>query len=50
MDLNMLVLTDGGRERTAAEHQALQREAGLEPVAVIPTRDPISLVEAVVPG
>src|SRR5919201_5392731 len=49
MDLNMLVLTDGGRERTAAEHQALQSDAGLEPVAVIPTRGPISLVEAAVP-
>ena len=49
LDLNMLVLTDGGRERTATEHQALQREAGLEPVAVTPTRGPISLVEAAVP-
>lgn len=46
----MLVLTDVGRERTAAEHEALQAEAGLEPVAVIPPRDPISLVEAAVPS
>jgi hypothetical protein len=50
MDLNMLVLTDGGRERTAAEHQALQSDAGLEPLGVIPTRGPISLVEAAVPA
>ena len=49
MDLNMLVLT-GGRERTAAEHAALQREAGLEPLPIIPTRGPISLVEALIPS
>ncbi len=48
MDINMMVLTEGGRERTAAEHAALQREAGLEPLGVIPTRGPISLVEAAV--
>lgn len=48
MDLNMLVLTDGGRDRTAAEHQALQSDAGLEPLGVISTRGPISLVEAAV--
>ena len=49
MDINMLVLTEGGRERTAAEHANLQKEAGLEPLGSIPTRSPISLVEAAVP-
>ena len=29
--------------------EALQSEAGLEPLGVIPTRGPISLVEAAVP-
>ena len=37
------------RQRTAAEHANLQKEAGLEPLGSIPTRSPISLVEAAVP-
>jgi SAM-dependent methyltransferase len=51
-DLTMLVLTDGGRERTAAEYEALLREAGFHthgttrsmgPVAVIKAQKPTAL-------
>lgn len=44
-DLNMLVLT-GGCERTEADYAQLLDMAGLELEAVIPTRSPISVLEA----
>jgi SAM-dependent methyltransferase len=46
MDLQMLVMT-GGRERTAAEYRALLAAAGFELTRVIPTKSPVSIVEAV---
>jgi len=49
MDLQMLVMT-GGRERTAAEYRALLAAAGFEMTKVIPTRSPVSIVEAVKAG
>ncbi|HLL74380.1 MAG TPA: methyltransferase [Pyrinomonadaceae bacterium] len=49
MDLQMLVMT-GGRERTAAEYRALLAEAGFEMTNVIPTKSPVSIVEAVKAG
>lgn len=49
MDLQMLVMT-GGRERTAAEYRALLARAGFEMTGVIPTRSPVSIVEAVKAG
>jgi SAM-dependent methyltransferase/DNA-binding transcriptional ArsR family regulator len=49
MDLQMLVMT-GGCERTAAEYRALLAAAGFEMIAVIPTRSPVSIVEAVKAG
>jgi O-methyltransferase/methyltransferase family protein len=45
-DINMMV-TVGGQERTEAQYAALFAAAGLEMVRVIPTRSPISLIEAV---
>jgi O-methyltransferase domain/Dimerisation domain len=47
-DINMMI-TVGGQERTEAQYAALFAAAGLETVRVIPTRSPISLIEAV-PG
>ena len=44
-DLNMLVMT-GGKERTAAEFQALLAAAGFKLLRVIPTDLPPSIVEA----
>lgn len=46
MDLNMLVLTDGGRERTEAEYRALCADAGLRVTRVTPTPTPLTVLEA----
>ena len=45
-DINMMV-TVGGQERTEAQYAALFAAAGLKMARVIPTRSPISLIEAV---
>jgi hypothetical protein len=46
LDLEMLVLMAGGRERTADEYDALFRSVGLRLSRVVPTRSPVSIVEA----
>jgi hypothetical protein len=45
IDLEML-LTAGGRERTADEFAALFTNAGFEMTRVVPTRSPLSVIEA----
>jgi hypothetical protein len=45
IDLAML-LTAGGRERTAGEFAALFANAGFEMTRVVPTRSPLSVIEA----
>ncbi len=45
LDLNMLVLTNGGRERTEAGFRELFASAGLELTNILPTRSPISIIE-----
>ena len=45
-DLNMLVLSHGGRERTAGEYRTLVERAGLTFMTIVPTRSPLSLIEA----
>lgn len=47
MDLNMLAMTPGGRERTEGEFRALLSSAGLRLARVIPTPSPVSIVEAI---
>jgi hypothetical protein len=47
LDLQMLVVTHGGRERSEAEYRALLRQAGFELERVIPTASITSLIEAV---
>ncbi|MGH3773781.1 MAG: methyltransferase [Pseudonocardiaceae bacterium] len=47
MDVEMLVLTTGGRQRTEAEHRALCGRAGFRLTRIVPSSDAISLVEAV---
>jgi hypothetical protein len=47
LDLQMLVLTPGGRERTAEEFRALLGKAGFELRRVLPTRTPFSILEGV---
>jgi hypothetical protein len=44
-DLNMLV-SPGGRERSAEEYEALLRRAGLSVARVVPTTTDVSIVEA----
>jgi SAM-dependent methyltransferase len=47
IDLEMLVMTDGGRERTADEFRALFARAGLRLTRIVPTPAGRSLVEGV---
>lgn len=46
-DLNMLVLTQGGRERTLSQFDALLEAAGLRRTMVFTTKSPHSVIEAV---
>jgi hypothetical protein len=46
LDLNMLVMTEGGRERTPAEYASLLGQAGLVLSRIVPTAAPVSVVEA----
>jgi SAM-dependent methyltransferase len=45
VDLEMLVLTHGGRERTQEEFNQLYAQAGFELVRIVATRGPISVIE-----
>lgn len=47
LDLNMLVLTPRGRERTKTEFEQLLRGAGFRMSRVVATASPLSVVEAV---
>lgn len=47
LDLEMLVVTPGGRERTESEFATLFAKAGLKLSRVVPLRTPVSVVEAV---
>jgi len=47
LDLNMLVMTEGGRERTPSEYASLLGKAGLSLQRIVPTPSPVSVVEAV---
>ena len=46
MDLQMLVVTPGGRERTEADYRALLRNAGFSLTRLIPTAGPLSIIES----
>jgi hypothetical protein len=47
LDLEMLAVTSGGKERTEAEYGALFAKAGLKLTRVIPTPGPLQVIEAV---
>jgi hypothetical protein len=47
LDINMLVMTDGGRERSASEYALLLESAGLSLQRIHPTPAAVSVVEAV---
>lgn len=44
-DIEILVMTEGGRDRTEPEYRALFEGAGLHVTAVVPTASPWSIVE-----
>ena len=46
LDLEMLVLTDGGRERSAEEFTQLLARAGFAPLRIIATASPMSVIVA----
>jgi hypothetical protein len=46
MDIEMLV-SPGGKERTAKEYGQLFARAGLKLVKIVPTNSPYSVIEAV---
>jgi len=47
LDLNMLVMTEGGRERTPEEYGSLLGRASLNLQRIVPTPSPVSVIEAV---
>ena len=47
LDLQMLVMTDGGRERTEAEYRALFEKAGFKLTRIVPTQREVSIVEGI---
>ena len=47
LDLEMLVLTPGGRERTEVDFASLFNKCGLKLNRIVPTQSPVSIVEAV---
>ena len=47
LDLNMLVMSEGGRERTPAEYAILLGKAGLQLSRIVTTPSTVSVVEAV---
>jgi 2-polyprenyl-3-methyl-5-hydroxy-6-metoxy-1,4-benzoquinol methylase len=47
MDLEMLVMTAGGRERTTEEFSRLMDTAGLRMTRIVPTHSPVAVIEAV---
>jgi O-methyltransferase domain/Dimerisation domain len=46
-DLEMLVMTPGGRERTEAEFRVLFAAAGFKPTTIVPTPSELSIIEGV---
>jgi O-methyltransferase domain len=50
LDIEMLVCTRGGKERTTAEFGKLFESAGLKLVGITPTKSPVCLIEAAVAG
>lgn len=48
LDIEMLVCTRGGKERTAPEFAALFESAGLRLVSITPSHSPVCLIEAAI--
>jgi hypothetical protein len=48
-DIDMLIMTKGGKERTVDEFDRLLQRAGLKLLRIIPTRSPLVIIEAAKP-
>jgi SAM-dependent methyltransferase len=48
LDLEMLVMTSGGRERTEAEFRELLKTAGFQLTKIIPTPEDVGILESVI--
>lgn len=46
LDLEMLVVTENGKERTEPEFAALLSQAGLKLTRLVPTMSPVCIIEA----
>jgi hypothetical protein len=46
LDLEMLLMTPGGRERSESEFRAILSAAGFEMMRIVPTEAPVSVIEA----
>jgi hypothetical protein len=42
-----MLVTTGGRERTAAEYGKLLERSGFQLTGVVPTKSPMSIIEAI---
>ena len=47
LDLHMLAVTSGGRERTEAEYRALFEKAGFKLTRIVPTQREVSIIEGI---
>lgn len=47
LDINMLAMCSGGRERTEAEYRDLLQQSGFTLTRIVPTASPVSLIEAI---
>ena len=47
LDLQMLAMNSGGRERTEAEYRALFEKAGFKLTRIVPTQDEMSIIEGI---
>jgi hypothetical protein len=47
LDLHMLAVTPGGRERTEAEYRALFEKAGFKLTRIVPTQEEMSIIEGI---
>ncbi|MCE3236189.1 MAG: methyltransferase [Vampirovibrio sp.] len=45
LDINMLLMTQGGRERSSAEYRELYRQAGFELTRIVPTPSGVCVIE-----
>jgi len=45
LDINMLLMTEGGRERTSEEFRVLYEQAGFELTQIVPTHSRICIIE-----